>query len=132
MEINEKKTKALIINFTNNYQFTTRINLKGELIEIADSMKILGVTINNQLSWNENMAILVRKVNQRMQLLRTVWSFCSNIPEMVHLWKVYCLSVLEQSCVVWGSSISQENKDDLEGTQKCFAKLVLKFYLLSK
>ena len=89
-------------------------------------MKILGVTINNQLSWNENTAILVRKVNQRMQLFRTFWSFGSNIPKMVHLWKVYCLSVLEQSCVVWGSSISQENKDDLERTQKCFAKLVLK------
>ena len=34
--------------------------------------------------------------------------------------------MLEQSCVVWGSSMSQENKDDLERTQKCFAKLVLK------
>ena len=47
MEINEKKTKALIINFTKNHQFTTRINLKGESIDIVDSMKILGVTINN-------------------------------------------------------------------------------------
>ena len=37
-----------------------------------------------------------------------------------------CLSVLEQSSVVWGSSLSEENKNDLERTQKCFAKLILK------
>ena len=60
-----------------------------------------------------------------MQLLRSVWSFGSSISEMVHLWKLYCLSVLEQSCVVWGSSITQENKEDLERTQKSFCKLVL-------
>ena len=60
-----------------------------------------------------------------MQLLRAVWSFGSSITEMVHLWKLYCLSILEQSCVVWGPSITQQNKEYLERTQKSFAKLVL-------
>ena len=102
MEINEKKTRALIINITHIYLFSTIIILKGdESIEIVDSRKIIGVTINNQLSWNKNTAILVRKVNQRMQLLTTVWTFNIKIPEMVHLLKVYCISVLKQSCAVW-------------------------------
>ena len=61
-----------------------------------------------------------------MQLLRAVWSFGSNIPEMVHLWKIYCLSILEQSSAIWGSSLSQDNKNNLERTQKSFAKLVLR------
>ena len=124
MSINQNKTNAMLINFTQK-QFTTRLFLKGESVELVDKIKILGVTINNQLNWDENTAILVRKVNQRMQLLRAVWSFGSNISEMVHLWKLYCLSVLEQSCVVWGTSITQQNIEDLERTQKCFAKLVL-------
>ena len=68
---------------------------------------------------------LVRKVNARMQLLRQVWSFGSTIEEMVDLWKIYCLSVLDQSCVVWGSGLTIENEQDLERTQKTFAKLVL-------
>ena len=45
---------------------------------------------------------------------------------MVHLWIIFCRSVLEQSCVVWGTSLTQENIEDLERTQKTFAKLVLK------
>ena len=39
---------------------------------------------------------------------------------------MYCRSVLEQSSVVWSSSITQENKEDLERTQKSFVKLILK------
>ena len=126
MEINQSKTKAMILNFTNQHQFTTRIQLKGKSIEIVDKMKVLGVTITNKLDWSENTAILVKKVNMRMQLLRSVWGFGSSISDMVHLWKLYCLSVLEQSCVVWGSSLTTENKEDLERTQKSFCKLVLR------
>ena len=44
---------------------------------------------------------------------------------MVHLWIVYCLSIIEQSCVVCGSSLIIENQTDLERTQKNFCKLML-------
>ena len=70
--------------------------------------------------------IIIRKVNNKMQLIRGVQRFGTSWEEMVHLWILFCRSVLEQSCVVWGTSITQENKDDLERTQKTFAKLVLK------
>ena len=44
---------------------------------------------------------------------------------MVQLWKTFCLSVLDQSCVVWHSGLTEENRSDLERTQKTFAKLIL-------
>ena len=68
---------------------------------------------------------IVKKVNARMQLLRKVWSFGSTREEMVQLWKTFCLSVLDQSCVVWNSVLTEENKLDLERTQKTFTNLVL-------
>ena len=61
-----------------------------------------------------------------MLLLKQTLSFGATREEMVHLWILYCRSVLEQSAVVWSSSLTQENKDDLERMQKSFAKLVLK------
>ena len=60
-----------------------------------------------------------------MQLLRKVWSFGSTKEEMVHLWKTYCLSLLEQSCAVWNSGLTGENEKDLERCQKTFCRLVL-------
>ena len=44
---------------------------------------------------------------------------------MTHLWIIYCRSVLEQSAEVWSSSLSEENKKDMDRTQKSFVKLVL-------
>ena len=116
----------MIFNFTDNHKFTTQLQLKGKNVEMVDSMKILGTIVNTNLSWDENCAQLIKKVNSRMQLLRGVQSFGASREEMVHLWILFCRSVLEQSCVVWGTSLTQENIEDLERAQKTFTKMVLK------
>ena len=115
----------MIIYFTDKHQFHTRLQLKGQTIEIVQKMKILGTVVTDRLSWDENCSILVKKVNARMQLLRKVWSFGSSKEEMVHLWKIFCRSILEQTCVLWDSGLTEQNRADLERTQKTFTKLVL-------
>ena len=65
----------MIINFTDLYKFTFRLELKLHVVQIVDKMKILGVTITNALNWIENISILVQKVNNRMQLARAVGGF---------------------------------------------------------
>ena len=66
MSISQKKTKALINNFTDKHQFTTRLHLNGENIEIINKMKILGTFKNNKLDWNENCKNIISKVNKIM------------------------------------------------------------------
>ena len=61
-----------------------------------------------------------------MQLIRQILSLGASRNEMVHFWIVFCRSILEQACVVWHNSMTQENSDDLERLQKTFAKLILK------
>ena len=39
--------------------------------------------------------------------------------------KTFCLGILEQSCVVQESSLTEKNKSDLERTQKTSSKFVL-------
>ena len=126
MIINEKKTKSMIINFSKKYKFSARLLLNDQNVEIVDQMKILGTIFTNNLKWDKNCDAIMVKVNRRMLLLKKVLHFGANIEEMVHLWIVYCRSILEQSAVVWAGSLTQENKEDLERTQKCFAKLILK------
>ena len=40
MVISKKKTKAMLFNFTQNYQFSTRLQLGDQNIEIVDQMKL--------------------------------------------------------------------------------------------
>ena len=49
MLINQKKTKAMIFNFTQNYKFTTRLELNGEQVEVVPEQKLLGTIIQNDL-----------------------------------------------------------------------------------
>ena len=116
----------MIFNFTHDHQFTTRLQLKGENIETVKRMNILGTIIDDSISWDDNCKQLIRKVNNRMQLLRSVYSFGALNEEMVHLWILFCRSVLEQSCVLWHNSLTQENIQDLERSQKSFSKMILK------
>ena len=123
MIISAKKTKCMIINFTNNFQFHTRLQLKQKNVEVVHKTKILGTILTDTLSWDENCSRIIQKVNARMQLLRKVWSFGSSCQEMVQLWKVFCRSILEQSCQLWDSGLTQENRNNLERTQKLFFKI---------
>ena len=115
----------MVVNYTDSYQCHTRMELKGQNVQIVDKMKILGTIITDQISWTENCNLLIKKVNARMQLIRKVWSFGSTPQEMVELWKTFCRSILEQTCVVWDSGLTNKNIEDLERTQKTFVKLIM-------
>jgi hypothetical protein len=66
MMINEKKCKTMIFNYTDNYQFTTRLSINNHQLDVIDSTKLL----SNNLKWDLNTANIVKKANARMQLLR--------------------------------------------------------------
>ena len=63
MILNQKKTKAMIFNFTEKYKFSTRLQLNNENNEIVKQAKLLGVIISDDLKWDENTSYLVRKAN---------------------------------------------------------------------
>ena len=103
MLINEKKTKCMIFNYTDKYQFTTRLSVNDNPIEVINSTRLLGTILQDNLSWDMNTAELVRKGNARMQLLRKVSSFCTDYEELKNIYILYVRSILEQSAIVWHS-----------------------------
>ena len=70
MKLNSSKTKYMVINYTNNYQFNTRITLNDSVLDCIDQIRLLGVEMTNDLSWKANTATIVRKGFARMTLLR--------------------------------------------------------------
>ena len=59
MKLNKKKSKAMIFNFTNNYQFTSRTIMDDEVITVIKEIKLLGVMVNDSLNWDSNTTFLV-------------------------------------------------------------------------
>ena len=125
MMLNGKKTKNLIFNLTDKYQFSTRLSLNDEVVETLTSTKLLGTIISNDLTWNLNKQTIVRKANARMELLRRVKSFGASTEDLKSIYYLFVRSHLEHSATVWHSSLTEENSADLERVQKSAVKIIL-------
>ena len=125
MLINEKKTKCMIFNYTDNHQFTTRLEINKKQIDVIDSTRLLGTIITNNLCWDMNTANIIKKANARMELIRRVAEFGTPVEDMKEIYILFIRSILEQSATVWHSSLTQENTEDLERVQKSATKLML-------
>ena len=60
-----------------------------------------------------------------MELQSKVSSFRTDYEELKNIYILYVRSILEQSATVWHSSLTEENKNDLEGVQKTALKVIL-------
>ena len=60
-----------------------------------------------------------------MQLLRKCATFTTDKNELTNVYILFIRSILEQSCVVWHSSLNKEDSDNLERVQKSAIKVIL-------
>ena len=128
MVLNEEKTKTMALNFTKNNQFSTELKLNGKVIETVKDIKLLGTMITNNLKWSKNTKYLAKRAYSRMELSRQLINFTKSTKDKLHIYKIYIRSVLEQSCVVWGSSITKNRENELERVQKVAVKLISNNY----
>ena len=60
-----------------------------------------------------------------MELLRRKSTFGASWNELKNIYILYIRSLLEQSCTVWNSGLTEEDKQDLERVQKSVLKNIL-------
>ena len=72
------------------------------------------------------IANIVRKANGRMALIRKLSEFGTPTEDLKLIYILYIRSILEQSSVVWHTSLSEQNIKDLERVQKSALKIILK------
>ena len=116
----------MIINFTKNNQFATRLTINDKVLETVEETKLLGSIISSDLTWHRNTDYLVKKGYQRLQILMKLYSF--NIPteDLVHIYILYVRSILEFNACVWHFSITQQERCEIERVQKVALKIILK------
>ena len=125
MKLNIKKTKIMVFNFSRDNQFSTDIKLKNEIIETVSETKLLGTTITDDLKWNRNTHNIVKETNRRMQILHKASKFTNNKKDLKQIYMLQIRSKLDQSAVVWHSSLSNRNRNDLERIQKSALRCIL-------
>ena len=125
MKLNSDKTKYMIFNFSKNNQFNTRLHVEGKILDQVHETKLLGLIIRDDLSWKSNTDFIVKKAYKRMIILKKLINFNVPIEDLLDIYFLYIRSVVEQSAVVWHSSLTKGEQLDIERTQKVALRLIL-------
>ena len=99
--------------------------MEGEVLPVLKKTKLLGTIICDDLKWDENTAFLVKKANTRLLLLRKASEYTNSTNDLKSIYISHIRSILEQSCAIWHSSLTEENITDLERVQKNACRIIL-------
>ena len=61
MKLNTVKSKYMTINYTDNYNFNTRLQMDDNILEQVQETRLLGVILRDDLSWKSNTSYIVKK-----------------------------------------------------------------------
>ena len=89
MQLSENKSKLMIVNFTKNFQFSTRAKLNNTLLDIVDHTMLLGTVVSNNMTWHKNTEYLVKRGYQRMTIIRKLYEFDIPREDLVLIYHVY-------------------------------------------
>ncbi len=86
------------------------VNLQGLDIEMVDMYKYLAVHINNKLDWSDNISVLYKKGQSRLQLLMRLINFgvCRLIWKNVY--DIVVASATFFAVISWSGGITEKNK----------------------
>jgi hypothetical protein len=124
MRLNTDKTKEMLIDFSKKPFNIKPICMNDSDIERVKSTKLLGVIINNTLTWNDHVDYICNKASKRLYFLRLLRR-ANIIP--LDIVQVYCStirSLLEYACEVWHPGLSKQQCNKIEMIQKRALKVV--------
>ena len=121
-----EKSKFMISNFTVNYQFSTKLCIDEKPLEQVREEQLLGVVINDKLTWESNTQFIVKKAYKRMIILHNLFKFGLPLKDMVEIYILYIRSVVENSAVVWQCPLTVARRLTIGHVQKVVLKIILK------
>ena len=79
LALNSDKSKIIIISKNNKTKENFQVTLQGKLIKHSPNVKILGTTLNQNLTWEQHMTKeLIPDIKNRIRTLKTISKFLDN------------------------------------------------------
>ena len=122
MKFNENKFEQMAFGRIENINVDPYKNPNGDVIQVKDTVKDLGVHITNDMLFKEHIDKIANSCRSIMGMLLRTFSTREREP-MIKLFNTYIKSKLEYCCVVW-SPVQQTLINELENIQKTFTKKI--------
>ena len=107
MSINSNKSNVIFISSRQNRQIlqsNTEIPYHDSAIKSCSTAKLLGVTVNNSLSWNDHIETVIEQCNTYLYIWSQIKLYFSN-ENRKRFYNAYILPHFVLCCVIWGNYI---------------------------
>ena len=126
MMINIDKCKSMLIGSRpkiNLNEKDFKLNLQGSEIQTVNCEKILGVYVDQTLSWDQQIDNLCAAISSRISLFGRIKTYLPLISRIA-FYNGYILPLIDYCSVVWGNS-SEENLNRILKLQKRAARSIM-------
>ena len=128
MVINMDKTKTMIVT-TKQKQAriddSLHITLFDKPLSLVSSEKVLGVQVDNNLSWTDHVSKVSKKMSTNIWLLSKIKRYLS-VEHRVLFYKSYVHPHLDYGNIVWGNA-AKTNLLQLERLQRRACRVILNY-----
>ncbi len=100
------------------------IQIKGKVVERVDHVKLLGITLSNDLTWKRHVDNIVKKAGKKMYMLYQVKRADVNQADLVTVYISVVRPVVEYACPVWHTNLPIYFSDNIEMIQKRAMKAI--------
>ena len=99
-----------------------------QIIETVQSHKVLGLTIQGNLKWNEHINSITAKASKRLYFIRILRRNGVPVEHLIEIYFALKRSVLEYCCPVWHNALPLYLAEQLERVQKRAFRIILPEY----
>ena len=125
MKLNPKKTKLMLFNPARNYDFMPSFLINNEEIDLVEETKLLGLVIRSDMSRCSNTEYMVKRCNSKLWILRRLRKLGATQEDLLDIYTKQVRSILEFAVPVWHSSITGEERLEIERIQKTAFHIIL-------
>ena len=124
LQLNPRKCKEMLTCFKRSPPLFDPVEVDGLNFERVSSAKVLGITLRNDLKWNDHIEIITLKAAKRLYLLRQLKRAAVSSNDLVLFYCSVIRSVLEYSCQLFHSSLPGYLSVELERIQRRAMRII--------
>ena len=123
-QIQPKKCKEMRISFKKHPTIYENLHINGNTIDIVKSVKLLGVTLQDNLKWNQHVDVIIKKASKRLYFLSQLKRAKIHPKDLVKFYITCIRSILTYACQVFHFSLPDYLCTALEQIQKRALRII--------
>ena len=125
MKLNPTKCMYMDVSFMKDPQVLPPLRLCNQNLQSADVVKILGIKIAKDLTWDTHIGDVLGRASGRLFMLSRLKKFDLSVEDLVTIYVGFVRPLLEYAVPVWHSGLTEKQHQALERIQKRACRIIL-------